>query len=112
MSTLTFEQIPTFLLTLGERLGNIEQLLNSSPTQTTQVEKPMDIEEAGKFVNLERPTIYLLAQRGEIPGHKRSKKWYFYASELNEWIRNGGKSILAERVEETFLLANKKGGCK
>ena len=32
-------------------------------------------------------SIYAKARTGEIPGHKKGKKWYFLSSEINEYLK-------------------------
>lgn len=115
MQTLTFEQIPSFLLQLGEKITNIETRLEvTNSNQITEVEKPLGgVSAAAEFLGLEEPTIYALVQAKKIPFHKPSKKIYFYASELNEWIKSGKGKLLAELKEEaekeTLSLNKNKG---
>jgi excisionase family DNA binding protein len=110
-NTLTFEQIPSYLIELGGRIGKIESLLSHQPEEKA-IEKPLGgVPEAAEFLNLEEPTIYALVQSKKIPFHKPGKKIYFYASELNTWIRSGkGKTLqeLQEEAESDLLTANKR----
>jgi predicted DNA-binding transcriptional regulator AlpA len=76
----------------------------SSPT----IEKPVSLKEACEFANIAVPTGYAGAQKGEFPGHKRNGRWYFYLSEVNEWIKNGGKKTLENNAEESLMAANKR----
>ena len=105
---MTLEQLPAYTTTLGEDIRFIKELLLSAQTTSVSVEKPMDIEGAAEFTGLKIPTLYSLAQRGEIPAHKKGKKYFLFASELSSWIKSGGKSAVEQKAENDFLKANKK----
>lgn len=91
------------------------QHTSSHPT-STPIEKPIGgPEAAAEFLELEVPTIYALVQAKKIPFHKPSKKIYFYASELNDWVRSGkGKTLqeLKNEAENETILSNKKERAK
>ena len=54
---------------------------------TNLVERPLTCEEAARFVRVHPKTVKRLARNGELPGHFRFGRWYFYASELDCWMR-------------------------
>jgi excisionase family DNA binding protein len=80
-------------------------------TVRNEIEKPLGgVSAAAEFLNLEEPTIYSLVQSKRIPFHKPSKKIYFYASELNEWVKSGkGKTLeeIRQEAESETLFLNK-----
>ena len=80
-----------------------EQKINSSGPE---VEAPINIEEASKFLDKEVSTLYTLVQKGQIPYHKKLRKLYFFKSELVQWIKES-EDDTAE-LEKEFLTANKK----
>jgi excisionase family DNA binding protein len=83
---LTFEQIPSFLVTLSEDISFIKN--NLRVATTTEVEQPVDVQEATNFLNLENvQTTYRMVREGRIPYHKRGSRLFFYKSELNQWIK-------------------------
>ena len=51
------------------------------------VERPMTCDEAGELLRVHPRTIKRMAARGEIPGHFRFGRWFFYSSELDSWMR-------------------------
>lgn len=53
----------------------------------TAVERPLTCEEAAAFVRVHPKTVKRMARTGELPGHFRFGRWFFYASELDCWMR-------------------------
>jgi|GEM_PF-328202 len=51
------------------------------------VERPLTCEEAAAFVRVHPKTVKRMARNGELPGHFRFGRWFFYASELDCWMR-------------------------
>jgi excisionase family DNA binding protein len=51
------------------------------------VERPLTCEEAATFVRVHPRTVKRMARAGKVPGHFRFGRWYFYASELDCWMR-------------------------
>ncbi len=51
------------------------------------VECPLTCEEAAAFVRAHPKTVKRMARNGELPGHFRFGRWFFYASELDCWMR-------------------------
>lgn len=52
-----------------------------------KMERPMNPQEAADLLRVHPKTIKRMAGRGEVPGHFRFGRWYFYASELDCWMR-------------------------
>ena len=51
------------------------------------VEKPLTCEEAAAIVRVHPKTVKRMARNGELPGHFRFGRWFFYASVLDCWMR-------------------------
>jgi excisionase family DNA binding protein len=51
------------------------------------IERPFTCEEAGELLRVHPRTIKRMAGRGELPGHFRFGRWFFYPSELDSWMR-------------------------
>ena len=62
-----------------------EQLFRD--TNWLSVERPLTCEEAAAFVRVHPKTVKRMARTGELPGHFRFGRWFFYASELDCWMR-------------------------
>ncbi len=62
-----------------------ELLLEHGKQQS--VERPLTCEEAASFVRVHPKTVKRMARSGELPGHFRFGRWFFYASELDCWMR-------------------------
>lgn len=76
---------------LMNELKEVKQLLRelqSPKTERYEPEKPVNVADAAAHVNLDEQTIYRMLRAEEIPAHKRASRWYFFKSELNDWIKN------------------------
>jgi len=51
------------------------------------VERPLTCDEAGDLLRVHLRTIKRMAARGQVPGHFRFGRWFFYSSELDSWMR-------------------------
>ncbi|MHB8539876.1 MAG: helix-turn-helix domain-containing protein [Candidatus Acidiferrales bacterium] len=51
------------------------------------IELPLTCEEAAALVRVHPKTVKRMAGSGELPGHFRFGRWFFYASELDCWMR-------------------------
>lgn len=111
---LTFEQLPTAVSQLSQKLENIEKLLLSqtnkdSPKETE--EKLLTVEAAAAFLSLSTPTIYSKVSRNELPFMKRGKRLYFSQKELLEYLQRGRvKSNDELQAEANAYLSNSKTG--
>lgn len=53
----------------------------------SDVERPLTCDEAGELVRAHPKTVKRMARSGRLPGHFRFGRWFFYASELDRWMR-------------------------
>jgi excisionase family DNA binding protein len=51
------------------------------------IERPLTCEEAADLARVHPRTLKRMARSGELPGHFRFGRWFFYASELDCWMR-------------------------
>ena len=59
-------------------------------------ESPVGPEDAGRFLNMHPKTVLRKAREGAVPAHpvgRKRKRWHFYLSELDEWLRSQVISI-------------------
>jgi excisionase family DNA binding protein len=55
--------------------------------ESIDIECPLTCEEAAGLLRVHPKTIKRMAGRGELPGHFRFGRWYFYPTELDSWMR-------------------------
>ena len=88
---LTANSLPTQLQKAADHLPS--EGLSSAIAETgekheaTGIERPITCEEASKVLRVHPRTIKRMARRGEVPGHFRFGRWFFYPSELDSWMR-------------------------
>ena len=51
------------------------------------VERPLTCDEAAEIVRAHPKTVKRMARSGKLPGHFRFGRWFFYTSELDDWMR-------------------------
>lgn len=53
-------------------------------------DRPLNVEEAARYLDLSPSYLYKLTSRGEIPHYKpNGKRLYFLKSDLRKWILRG-----------------------
>jgi excisionase family DNA binding protein len=58
-----------------------------------------DCTEAARFLRLHPKTVKRMARRGQIPGCRLGRRWYFRPSDLDVLLRSGvSSSVKANRV--------------
>lgn len=82
---------------------------NPPPAIDHPIQDFLNIEQASKFLNLAKATVYTLTSAGKIPVIKKGKRLYFTKVELVDWLKKGRKKTLAEIQEDAteYLLKNK-----
>lgn len=114
MENLTFEQLPTAVTLLTEKVSELTRLITQQQAQTptnSQPERLLNIQEASKFLSLSVPTIYSKVSKNELPFMKRSKRLYFSSAQLLAYIQEGRNKSISELEQEAdaYLLTKKKG---
>ena len=46
-----------------------------------------NLDDAAKFLGKSRDAVRKMCQRGQIPAHKKFKKWYLLKSEVIHWMK-------------------------
>ncbi len=67
-----------------------------SDAKTNAASKYLTIDEAARYLNLAKQTVYTFTSRRAIPFIKRAKRLLFVKSELDEWLAQGKKSSIAQ----------------
>ncbi len=57
------------------------------------IERPITCREASEVLGVHPRTIKRMARDGKVPGHFRFGRWFFYASELDCWMRTELNSL-------------------
>ena len=83
---------PNELQTLIQNAVNVavSQFPKHQPVDVSR--KYLTISEASAMLNLAKPTIYTLVSKKKIPFIKITKKLYFSANALNEWLESNTNS--------------------
>ena len=111
-TVLTLENLPKAVNQLAYDVSEIKRLLleKSNTTQPAAEPELLTIDEAAKFLNLSKPTLYSKASRGELPYMKRGRL-YFSRLELMKYIKEGRQQTNAEIQENAAqYLVKRKGG--
>ena len=89
-----------------EKLTNIESLLKG------QTEKPLTLEEAARYLDVSKSTLYKMTSSNKISFYKpNGKRIFFDKCELNAWLlRNPVKTETAVEQEADDYIVNGKRG--
>ncbi|MCL2738374.1 MAG: helix-turn-helix domain-containing protein [Bacteroidales bacterium] len=126
---LTFDEIPSTLVNIMDRLAAIEKLLKAPKVpQAASVKVKKEVaaqpgtisaDMACKLIGKAKITLYNLAKKGKIPARKDGRNWVFVEAELLEWLRKrkpsrkpGRKPKAAKIVEKPadVVVEKKKRG--
>jgi excisionase family DNA binding protein len=112
---ISFDQLPTAVNQLSEKLENIERLLIEKQEQppTEQPEQLLTIDEVAILLHLTKPTVYSKVSKNELPGVcKQGKRLYFDRQTIIDWIKQGRKLSNAEveQQAEAYLSNSKRKG--
>jgi len=113
MENLTFENLPTAIHNLTQKVIGIEQLLKKqAEAPATETNELLNVSEAANFLSLAVPTVYSMVSRGELPYMKKTKRIYFSKTELMEYLKAGRKHTNKEiqANAEQYLIDKRKGG--
>lgn len=53
-------------------------------------ERWLSVEEIAAHLGISKETIYRWVEREKIPAHRVGRLWKFKASEVDQWVFNGG----------------------
>lgn len=108
-------KIEAIQLPLGEesRIDRMLQLLDKFESQNYMLKDFFTIEEAARYLNLSKSTVYKMTSRGELGCYKPNSKTAFIArKDVNNWIQ-GNKQLseselmqLAERYAQQLVKPN------
>lgn len=91
--------------------NSVRKVLSENPASTNEDNSSefLTIDEASKFLNLAKATVYTLTSAGKIPVIKKGKRLYFTKQELMNWLKKGRKKTVEEIEEEatSYVLKNR-----
>lgn len=96
MEKISFEELPSVISEIRERLINIEVMIKDLNITSVNEDSLLSITEAAVLLNLATSTIYGKVCRREIPVCKKGKRLYFERDVLLEWVRDGKKKTSEE----------------
>jgi len=102
---ITFENMPSALTDITERLARMENLLSVGLIPPKIESDLMDLRETGKFLGLTAATLYTKVSRKEIPSYKYGKMLRFSRKELTELIESNRRSTVTEIGKNAVLRA-------
>lgn len=73
-------------------------------TPSVSAKALMSVEEAARFLNLAKSSLYQLTSRNEIPFVKRTRKLYFSRPDLENWLLEGKQKSKTEIEREAALF--------
>ncbi|AYF43706.1 hypothetical protein BALOs_0695 [Halobacteriovorax sp. BALOs_7] len=50
----------------------------------------LSVQEIAQYLGISKETVYRWLEKGKIPSHRVGKLWKFKATEVDDWIVNGG----------------------
>ena len=66
---------------LGQNTSEKEVLLMDENSSDV-----MNIDDLAEYLKLPKPTVYKLAQSGELPGKKAGRQWRFHKDAIDRWL--------------------------
>ncbi len=112
MNTTTFTQLSESEIRALFR-AELEAFFGGKlPTVPIEKDRPSlgGLDLAVEVTGLQKPTLYALVHRRQIPFYKRGKKLYFKREELEAWIEEGRKATVKEIDQEVegFIIEKRK----
>ncbi len=85
---------PSLIHVRDERTtGSADDLRRSAVNAERGIERPITCRDASQVLGVHPRTIKRMARDGKVPGHFRFGRWFFYASELDCWMRTELNSL-------------------
>jgi excisionase family DNA binding protein len=92
--------------------------MSTQPNPITSDERPQSVREspvnqqyAARFLNMHPKTVLRKAREGSLPAHPVGadrKRWHFYLSELDDWLRS--QVITVRRARRYFRSSGDASG--
>lgn len=107
MENYTFDQLPSFMKNIDERLDRMEELLNKTFRPEISGEDYISAKAASVLLKFTLSTLYSKVCKREIPFYKQGNRLYFSRTELLDWIKNGRKKSLIDIDISAAAIVNR-----
>ena len=101
---LTFNDLPTVVGELCNRIASMENLLTEKLSHQHEVKEnthvPMTVQEACAYLKMPLSTFYYKVKKDDIPVIKQGKHLYIYRDELDKWLESSQKNPAPQTFEE------------
>jgi excisionase family DNA binding protein len=74
--------------------GKLRKVEVSKMANDSQIEKWCSMDTITDYLDVSRETILQWINNRSMPAHKVGRLWKFKISEVDEWIKSGGASIM------------------
>ena len=89
---LTFNDLPTVVGELCDRIASMESLLTEKLSKQYETKEnthiPMTVQEACNYLKMPLSTFYYKVKKDDIPVIKQGKHLYIYRDELDRWLES------------------------
>ena len=96
-----FIQLETFCRNIAN--DEFKRLMDSEVKKSVYSEKPLNVNEAAKYLSVATSTLYRYANEGQIPHSSFGKRIYFFEEDLISCIKHKrvkSKSEISSKVDE------------
>lgn len=107
MKNYTFEQLPSAIAKIEEKVDRILEVLNERALRDSPEDDYIGAKEACRILKLTLPTLYSKICHREIPFYKKGNRLHFSRSELLDWIKDGKKKSITEIALNAQEIAGK-----
>ena len=104
---LTFNELPSAVTLLLQKVEGIEDMLHQLQGDITQKKKseenghtPMSLTEACAFLKMKRSTMYYHLENGNIPATRKGKNYILFKDELVKWAESGRTNDVPMTISE------------
>lgn len=66
-------------------------------------EKALTVKQVAEYLQVNKRTIYKLAQEGKIPCFKVAGTWRFWKKDIDEWTEKSKQKIMEERMKNPSI---------
>lgn len=108
MEKVTFDNMPTVISELNDRLKRIEHLLENLEFNDVTDAPLMTVDQVAKMLHLSKSAIYAKVWQNEIPVSKKGRRLYFDKAEITAWVKSGKRISYEEKEEKFAAFYNEK----